>query len=265
MTNSKLSKYEFVKDVPKNIVRIPTFLSGDFGKDFLEEYQAIAKADYKNADVLNVLNESNGWIKGSNDYSVVLANKILRQLGLRTSTQADIEKILKSGDLALSGFYVDNGLAIRSEGGPNEYLAKDLIKQLRKQKLPVMIPLCGFDLRLDKNSPSGLAFNIREDAEIIYDEILNSENGNFSSEDINEKTGLPSKLGKGDRTFYSRNSGVSGVYLGRGSYLNSHGGNLDNSSDDGRVVVVAPKIFPREESKEISGDDSLVCENLKGE
>jgi len=56
-TGSKLSQYKFVKDVPQNIVRIPAFLSGDFGRDFLEEYQGRAEADYGNASVLNVLRE----------------------------------------------------------------------------------------------------------------------------------------------------------------------------------------------------------------
>ena len=236
-TESKLSQYEFVKGVPKNIVRIPTFLSGDFGRDFLDEYQGRAQTDYKNADVLNILRTDKDIVKGSNPYAVVLANKILRQEGLRTATPADVERILKSGDLALGGVYIDTALVLRNEDEPNKYLAGDLIKQLGKKKLPVMIPLAGLDLRVDSNAPMELAFNIREDAQVIYDKILNSENENFNSEDINEKTGLPKKLGKGNRAFYTRDSGLSGFCLGRDSFLDSGNGYLDYSVDDGRVVV----------------------------
>jgi len=234
---SKISKYEFVKDVPKNIVRIPTFLSGDFGRDFLDEYQGRAQTDYKNADVLNILRTDKDIVKGSNPYAVVLANKILRQEGLRTATPADVERILKSGDLALGGVYIDTALVLRNEDEPNKYLAGDLIKQLGKKKLPVMIPLAGLDLRVDSNAPNGLAFNIREDAQVIYDKILNSGNGNFNSEDINEKTGLPNKLGNGNRTLYAIDSGLSGFCLGRYSGLGSGGGPLGSSGGYGRVVV----------------------------
>jgi len=144
---------------------------------------------------------------------------------------------LKSGDLALRGVYVDTGLVLRSGEEPNEYLAKDLMKQLGEQKLPVMVPLAGLDLRLDEDASYGLAFNVRDGAEIVYDEILNAECGRFDSKEINEKTGLPKKLGGDERGFWTRSSGLSGFFLGRSSNLNSYFRNLDNSNDYGRVVV----------------------------
>jgi len=231
-TESKLSKYELVSEAPK-IIKVPGFLSGDFGRDFSEEYQGRMKTDFGNANVLNVLKDG----KGSNPYAVVLANQILRQVGLRTATPADIERILRQKSLDLSGVYVDTGLVLRSEDEPNEYLAKDLIRQLGEQKLPVMIPLVGLDLRVDSNAPNGLAFNVREDAEIVYDEILNSECGNFDSDDVDEKTGLPQKLKGGDRYFYTRNSGLSRLYLGGYSDLGSIYWYLADSNVYGRVVI----------------------------
>ena len=235
MTESRLSKYKIERSVPKNIVRIPTFLEGDFERDFLEEYNGISRADFRNADVLlNVLR--NG--KGSNPFAVVLANQVLRQVKLRTATPADIEKILRNKDLDLKGVYVDTGLVLRSEDSPNEYLARDLKGQLGNQELPVMIPLAELDLRVDSEACYGLAFDVREDAEVIYDKILNSESAPFSSEDINEKTGLPKRLGRGDRYFYTRNSELSWFYLGGDSNLYSYYRNLDNSNVNGRVVVV---------------------------
>jgi len=245
-SKSKLSQYEFVKDIPKNLVRVPTFLTGDFGRDFLEEYNGRVKTDYKDADLLNVLRARGGKVVGSNSFAVVLANKILRQEGLRTATPADVERILRQGDLDLGGVYVDSALVLRSADAPNEYLAKDLIKKLGNQKLPVMIPLAGLDLRVDSSAPHGLAFDVRSDTEIIYNKILNSRDGRFDSKDIDEKTGLPKELSGSERGFWTRGSGLSWFFLDGDSNLDSDGGDLGGSIGSGRVVVadaegVAPK------------------------
>jgi len=96
-------------------------------------------------------------------------------------------------------------------------------------------------LRIDKASPHGLSFNVREDAEIIHAPILDAETGKFSSGDVDNKTGLPMKLGDGDRTFYTRQNGLSrldlGWYLDLGSVWGG-GDDLSDSYGDGRVVVV---------------------------
>lgn len=217
----------------------PALLVGDFKEGFLEEYQGRVEADFRNVDALNVLR--NG--KGSNPYSVVLANKILREIGLRTATPADIERILVERNLDLSGACVNMGLVLRDGDDPNKYLAKDLIRQLRSQKLPVMIPLAGLDLRVDDNSPSGLTFKVRTDAEVIYDEILNNPLGDFGtfySGDINEKTGLPKKLFGycGDRKFWTRDSGLSEIMINFNSNIYANHANLDYSPDHFRMVVV---------------------------
>jgi hypothetical protein len=228
-------------EIPQNIPQAG-FLEGNFGKAFLDEYQGRVKADYKDASALNVLRYDSGVVKGSNPFAVVLANQILRQEGLRTSTQADLEKALRIKALELRGTYEDTGLVLRSEDEPNTYLAKDLMNQVKarnkKQELPVMIPLTGLELRADSNSPHSLAFNLLEGAEIIYAPILNKL-GNFNSEDIDEITGLPKQTGQGNRTLYTRDSGLSRLYLYRYLYLNSNYDYLADSGDGGRVVVVS--------------------------
>src|SRR3989338_7237392 len=215
---------------------------GNFGKAFLEEYQGKAKADYRNASALNVLSYSNGLVRGSNPFAVVLANQILRQAGLRVATQGELELAMKIGAMNFGGTYEDTGLVLRTEDNPNEYLAKNLMTQIKarnkKQKLPVMIPLAGLELRTDSNSPHGMTFSLREDSEIIYSPVLNKP-GNFKSEDIDQKTGLPIKLSGGNRTLYTTNSGLSGLFLVSGLYLVSGSDNLALSFDYGRVVVVS--------------------------
>jgi hypothetical protein len=233
---SKISKYEIVKETPKKIVRVPGFLSGNFRRDVLEEFRGRAKVDYGNVSVLDIFG-GRDTVTGSNPYSVVLSNQILRQIGLRTTTPADIEGLLKLGDLDLSEIYVDTGLVLRNGNEPNYYLAKDLKRQLGKNKLPAMIPLIGLDLRVDDRSPSGLAFDLREDAEIIYDEILDSGDGKFNPEDINAEIGLPKKLDGGSREFVTRASGLSGFCLGINYRLLSSR-ELEYSGEDGRIVIV---------------------------
>jgi len=224
-------------------------LEGDFGKAFLEEYQRRMQADHKNASALNVLGYRDSVVKGSNPFAVVLANQILRQEGLRTATQADLRKALRINALDLRGFYEDTGLVLRTEEDKDYFkntpLAKDLAKQVKARgksfspKNSVMIPLTGFELE-NADNDYGLTFRLREDAEVYNAPIL-SEGGRFDSEEIDERTGLPTKLGAGNRTLFTRNSGLSGLCLDDYLGLVSANGYLDNSSERGRVVVVKEK------------------------
>jgi len=134
---------------------------------------------------------------------------------------------------------------LRSPEAPNEYLAKDLTEQVqarleKKAKMPVMIPLAGLEIANDSDSNYGLAFKLKEDSELIYAPILNKD-GRFSSEDIDFKTGLPKKLGNGNRNSYTRESGLSRLDLGGGLDLYSDWDvdSLDGSNGGGRVVVVS--------------------------
>ncbi|MBS3073773.1 hypothetical protein J4465_03190 [Candidatus Pacearchaeota archaeon] len=143
------------------IVPVANFLEGDFGKEFLKEYKGRVEKDYNDSDSLNVLKYDNGIVKGSNHFAVVLANAILSQEGLRTANQADLEKILRAKTLTLNGQYEDSGLCLRSESSPNEYLAKQLMTQLKargKVKLPVILNLNDLELIKDSNSNYGNQF-----------------------------------------------------------------------------------------------------------
>ncbi len=221
------------------------FLEGDFGIAFLEEYQGRVKSDYKDVSALNVLRHDSGVVKGSNSFAVVLANQILRQEGLRTATQADLEKALRIG-CDLIGTYEDTGLVLRSEEdrdfSRNTPLAKDIGSQLRARgikfspKNPVMVPLTGLELANGDND-YGLTFRLRENAKVYEAPVLN-ERGRFNSEDIDEKTGLPTKLGEGNRTLYTRDSGLSRLDLNTVLVLESYNWDLNNSLAYGRVVVV---------------------------
>jgi len=258
MTKTKLPTFS-----GKPLIEIPAFipsanfLKGDFGKAFLEEYQERVKSDYNGNSNLKVLKYEDNVVKGSNPFVVVLANQILRQEGLRTATQADLEKALRVGALNLRGFYEDTGLVLRSEEdkdySKNTPLAKDLTEQLKERRIkfspknPIMIPLIGFELETEENQ-YGLTFKLRKDAE-IYESLVLAKGGQFSSQDIDEKTGLPRQIGNGNRTLYTRDSGLSGLILDYGLDLDYDGRDLDGSDAYGRVVVVSGEATSQEKSK----------------
>src|SRR3989344_818325 len=229
-------------EIPKEYPTIG-ILEGDFGKWALGEYKGRARADFQGNKNLDVLSYQDDKVTGSSPFAVVLMNKVLNEEGLKTASQSDLEKAIKLNALSLNGTYEDTALILRNENNPNSYLAKHLMKQVKerneKAKTPIMITLNQLELVNDTASEYGLAFKLKEDAEIIYAPILNDEVGNFSSEDIDEKTGLPIKLGKGNRTLYTRDSGLSRLCLGRNLGLSARDDDLANSDSDGRVVVVS--------------------------
>lgn len=90
----------------------------------------------------------------------------------------------------------------------------------------------------DKESNYGLAFKLTESANLIYAPILNKP-GNFNSEDIDEKTGLPKQTKGGNRTLYTRKDGLSRLCLNRYLNLNSGNDSLACSNSVGRVVAVS--------------------------
>jgi len=234
---------KFVQRTDKKTVLIPGFLEGDFGREVNTEVQG--KYEKFNAVSTIAYNEKTNLVQGSNLFYVVAVNEVLREnrLKIRTATQADLERMLKTRGIDLKEVYEDTALVLRNKENPNSYLAKDLIKQIQsrkpKQEMPVMIPLNGLELQEDSDSKYGLSFRLRDDSDIIYAPILNKGNGNFSSEDINEKIGLPEKLvNNGNRTLYTRDSGISRLCLNRGLVLYSGWYDLTNSGSDGRVVLV---------------------------
>ena len=220
------------------------FLQGEFGKEFLKEYNKLIKSDYKNNSNLKILNFKENIVKGSNIYSVFLANDILSLCRLRTATPADIQKIIDKDKNFLSHFYVDLGIVLRTENNPNEYLAKQLGKQAKERgykfsnKSPLVFKTSDLGLILDNNSNSGLGFKIKESASPIN--VLQFDNKNNNKIFNQTENGYPILIFDKykDRTLYTIDEGLSGFLLGSNSYLDSGNGGLAVSASIGRIVVV---------------------------
>lgn len=226
-------------EIPKDIPQIG-FFGGKQGKEINDSI----RKDYRDISALQIADYSKNIVRGSNPfYAVAVQSKL--PFGVRVAGQGDLETAMRIGALDLSGTYEDTGLVLRTGGNPNSYLAGNLMKQVndrlgKKAKMPVVVPLYGLELVKDQDSPHGLAFKLKENAEITYAPILNqSSNSNFGSEDVDPKTGLPTKVGKGKRILYVRDSGLSRLYLYRYLYLNSNNDYLADSNANGRVVLVS--------------------------
>ncbi len=247
MNTATVPKFEGTPLIPE-IVTVAGFLRGNFGKAVLEEFNRRVQKDFGGTVALPVLsyNPQLDVIQGSNDYATALLNDCdcIKNEGLATATLADCEQAIRANkpELNLRGVYVDPALVLATDGEPNEYLAQKFMREVRArghaQKIPYMIPLKGLKLVNDADAQYGLAYAIRDGAEIIEAPILR-KNGRFKSTDIDEKTGLPTKLDdEGDRYLCARNSGLSGLCLARNLDLSSNIDDLQLSGGDGRVVVV---------------------------
>lgn len=231
-------KYTF--EVPKVVLEVG-FLGGEHGREVLQEYQGRVQKDFGNNKYLNALTqEGDGVVKGSNDFSVVLLNQILREEGLRTATPADLGEVVNKNTLDLRGNYEDVALVLRGTGGRNAYLAQHLQSQLdalASQNIPLMLPLNGLELVADTGSNYGLAFKVGEDTRFIEAPQLVSKNNvkMFTNTHMN---GLPIFEKKGSRTLYASEEGLSRFNLGWYLDLNSSWSDLVDSDSYGRVVVV---------------------------
>ncbi len=233
------------------------FLSGDFGKDFLKEYERVVKVDYNDASALKILkwNSTKKVVEGSNPYAVIVANQILQPKNIRTATQAELEAILKGNKLPLQNQYEDSSLVWRSKGNPNGWLALDFYDQFRgagkplKENTAYVLPLYGLSLRKENKAPNKLAFNLKKellDTPLYFEApILNSKHGSYiNSSEMDAKTGLPTKVYDTDvpgknRQLWTRNSGLSRLFLNWNLNINSNDDDLADSGEYGRVVCIS--------------------------
>ena len=237
-----------------------SFLQGNFGKQFLKEYNKKVKKDYADAQTLKVLtwNDTEKVVVGSNPFAVVLINEMLASQGIHTATQADLEHIVRGNLLPLKGHYEESSLVWRSNADPNEYLATKIYNQLKstgkmlKTNHSYVFPLHTLSLEKDTNAPQSLAFKARGNSTFfpnVYFEapILMSTSGKYISDaDFDFTQGLPTKVFDStqsilipNRQLYTLVGGLSRFYLGSYLYVSADDDNLAGSDDGGRVVLVS--------------------------
>ena len=259
----------------KSLIEIPKtflstrFLDGDFGEEVLREYKGKVRIDYEDNIVLDVLSYyhyNDRIVRGSNSFAVILVNQILPE-GMRVATPVDLERILRNESLDLKGNYEVSALVLMSGDNQNAYLAKYLDKQIQtrgKIEYPIMVPLASLELINDPNSNYGLAFKLKEDAQILYAPQLAYKNHKRRYSKTDEQ-GLPIFDGNGERTLHTKRCNLSELFLSRDLNLCINWDDLDCGSDfinsdpdsynirrsdpDGRVVVLRGEATAPEEEK----------------
>ena len=212
--------------------RVPTifiksFIEGAGAKSIYEQVKSFGNVWY---------DEKTKTMLGSNFPVAARVDSILRPLGIRVANLADLSRP-EIMEIVKDKHYSDTpSLVLRSERdsyAPNKEVIKELIPHIEnkqgKLKLPVLIS--GLDVALSEDK-AGYGWKVipRDDFSVVYDERLDGKwNGKkFTETDV---LGLPLFDTKGSRTWYARDSGISGL----GSY---GGGYLACSGGSGRVALV---------------------------
>jgi len=181
-------------------------------------------------------NSLNIPMKGSNLFKVLLLN----EMGIRTATLPELECAFENGMNLIGTFEDAPSVILRSAGDDyflNDYLAKSLAKSLKLRSFNTPKIINGLRIAKDKNSAYGLKFNT-ENAQIIEAPDFDNRNHGRKFSRINPDYSIEFD-DNGKRTLYTRDNGVSGLYLGRNLDLSSGNEDLAGSDDNGRVVVVS--------------------------
>jgi hypothetical protein len=175
--------------------------------------------------------------KGSNLFKILFLN----QIGIRTATLPELESALENG-LDLAGTYQDaREVVLRSAGDsyePNDYLAKDLAGQMALKHFKVPFVVIGLEIKPDENSFYGLSFKTTDKTRTIEVSDLNHKNHQRKFKKINPDYSIEFE-DNANRTLYTRDNGISRLYLNWDSDLGSRVGNLAGSDGIGRVVLVS--------------------------
>jgi hypothetical protein len=238
-----------IEGKPLMKVQIPEIFQLQYDQAGKEAVKKVMQ-DYKGTrialDTFNI--NSKGPVKGSNIYSrfaLLNAYREITKENLRPINARESEIALANDALIdPNSTYEDLGLIVYPKEGTNPKIGKYLREQVKSDfkgvKLDKPFIITGlmnvvkndryeYELRLDFNELTDV-YNVL---------VLSRETGKFDSKDLRlQKTGFPSKLGKGNRTLYIGNNGVRRFCRDGGLDLGAGGDGLANSSDGGRVNVV---------------------------
>ncbi len=234
----ELPQWKVITETPEDLLKVPCVLGGKIGETIYEDIER----QYGESAVEGITSNS-----GSNPFYVSAVNdRLLEMTGgkARVATHADLERLRKLGEevtgIKLGGCYWDSGLVLLSADVPNKTLADRLDSEARNLGLNCEDAPVVFWLR-DFAQPTYEAFELREGAQPFQAEILEGPSENYLTEDIDKKTGLPTKLSsEGDRHLYTpvSKSGVRRLYLDVDRIVGAVVEHLRDSGSNGRVAIV---------------------------
>ena len=214
-------------------------------KKVLEDYKDTVAA----LGTFNV--KAQGHVRGSNIYSRFALADAYREI-----TKEDVRPInARESEIALvnktltdpTSTYEDLGLIVYPIKGANhslwQYLREQVKSNFPKVNLNKPFIITGLANVVENSSlENKLGLELNELTEVYNVPILNKKGDsdyNFDSEDKElQKTGFPSKLGRGNRTLYTASDGVRRFYRNVDLSLSARNDDLAFSNDAGRVHLV---------------------------
>lgn len=238
---TKLSELQPMREMPENLIVVPTFLNGKLKDTVLPDYEK-SFAGNSNFEFYDTNKED---ARGSNVFILGGLNNILENSGFRMIVPTD-NIYGKPFEMIKDKFYTDlNALDIR--GKEPDYKknngiwqqAKNLIEE-HEGRLNLPSRIQGFYFELDETEKGyGVRIIPAKNFRVLQDDRLNLPSGTkFNSLD---DIGMINPLNEGEKgkhDWYSIDNSVSRVYLNRSGDLGSYYDYLASSNDDGRVVIV---------------------------
>jgi hypothetical protein len=197
------------------------------------------------------------FVTGSNPFSVVLANEILRPHGIRTATPRDIETIIESESLALHKGHIDTALVLREKRpycgefgrSDQDSLAESLGRQLDERGIyygeesPIVLPLTSLRLEATPYTMYGLGFLLRREIQLYPGTQLTKENNGKEFSRV-DKHGLPI-FEKGHGRYY----GARSDHLLSGMQISDNNRNIveddiweSDNCEHGLIVLVSEDV-----------------------
>lgn len=240
-TNSKFTYFEW--QTPRIV---PTLIKG---KDALALFRTLEKdrkqfGENSGLDVVKY-DEDSQEVYNSNLSLTGQIYRLITGSGLRVAVPSDDvnEDILR---LIKGKYCTDFNSSVAQEKQPtyerNTGLWKKVIELAEQHSGKIKFPfrIDGFYVIPDSEEKGyGLTLVPAENFEVVEDGRFSSKYSGWKFNSVDEK-GVPRDLDKarGSRTWYTREDGLSGVFLNRYSSLDAGGVDLACSYDDGRVVLV---------------------------
>ncbi len=190
----------------------------------------------KARDSLNVPRE------GSNLWKILLLNQ---EGVVTTATLPQLDEVVQNDFEFLENYYEDGReVILRSAEDPhipNDYLAKSLANQLKIKQFQNPLVIKGLRIEQDNDSDYGLVLKTSDETEVIEAPDFNHKNDRRRFSRINSDYSIEFER-NGTRTLYTRDSGLSRLYLGGdlGLYLDDRV--LSGSYAYGRVVVISAEV-----------------------
>ena len=243
----RLSDFVATSKLPINVVQSPTFLTGAFGQAVYDAYKKERDSTFHGNRNLRLQNEGD-VITGSTPFDTILVNQLIRELrgSPRTALPLDLSdpKVL---EMTKGKHYADSqSLVLRSAADPlyskNNPLAAYLAEHVdmaRAEREPVLITGLRLELWTEDTQGYQLKTVPTEDATFHYDDRFLGKWNHYRFDKVDE-FGLPVGLSKdeGSRTWYTRDDGLSWLYVFGDSGHGSYWYDLGVSVSDGRVVVL---------------------------